>query len=431
MMPAGGEPAALAMRGRAWRLCSRSRESLRVGLRHKQAQRLARCVRASVNAASWHASTPILETRAARVAAHTGRIVSAKSCGPLTCVQNLTLCQKVRAVLQRGPARNHAQGSMRATDYFSKAPSTGRQARLMEDPFLGVRTPQTCLRVMQQNSGAAGPMLRVVGVHTLQKSLRVPKRPLMQSGDAATVRAWLQPFIPPSTARAAPASADNGRTGPDSAPGTRKRHDYGDADAEAELAWASERAERSVEWAHDQAGATAVSPPAVEQPAADVTVLRERGAVLLLYSLAKLSQVKRGWDALAQHAEVQRLLAVLLDHIATMTLKLDAQVCVIADAILQRQTLLVHDAHASRQHLRLPAARPRTKRSSTLASPKLDGTAHYSCRQPRRWRTCNLTTQVAECRALPTRPTRAPRCSCGMAASSQASRLRWSAPTRC
>ena len=169
---------------------------------------------------------------------------------------------------------------------------------MLENPFEHLRTPSACLHAMSLHDANAGPMLRCVGVHALQRTLRAAlKRPIMEAQDGDLVRMWLLPLAP--SAAQPPASQ---RSAPD------MQH------------------EQSSPRDHVDRVAAIQSEPGGPGTTGGVHVLRERASVLLLYALAKLVQTRRGWEALVTHSDVQRLITALLERVAHLTPHLDAQV---------------------------------------------------------------------------------------------------------
>lgn len=169
--------------------------------------------------------------------------------------------------------------------------SSGRSSRVLVNPFQGLREPAACLNVMLQHRFDAGTMSRAVGVHTLQKALHSNARKFgaPSADDLATVSRWLSPLLEPEAAVASTASLAS------------------------KARFSGVKAPR---------GATSAQPQSAD---AAVCQLRDRGAVLLLYSLAKLRQA-RGWMPLLEDETVKGILQLLLQRMEQLTPVLDAQV---------------------------------------------------------------------------------------------------------
>lgn len=166
-------------------------------------------------------------------------------------------------------------------------------------------------------------MQRVVGVHALQKALRhSPKRQPMAQDHGSLLRTWLLPFIAPTS------SAQNNTSDP-----LKTTQDRTKESMCTGVQGGTIESELDAEWAVQPVASEEASPPSRSEAApghfggsAGVGVLRERGAVLLLYSLSKLYQVGRGWETAVTHPDMQGVVEALLDHLSRMTLQLDAQV---------------------------------------------------------------------------------------------------------
>jgi hypothetical protein len=157
-----------------------------------------------------------------------------------------------------------------------------RSSRLLVNPFQGIREPAACLSVMLEHRYDASVMLRAVGVHTLQKAVHSSRRPMQPAPEhITTVSRWLSALLEHE-----PVPASN--------------------------------AEPAAPTASDATSLAPSSAPAVAQ-------LRERGAVLLLYSLAKLRQA-RDWRPLLEDESVRAVLALLLQRLHHLVPSLDAQV---------------------------------------------------------------------------------------------------------
>lgn len=170
---------------------------------------------------------------------------------------------------------------------------------------------------MQQHDHSAAAMLRIVGLHTLQRLLRdAPKRPEMQPADKATLRCWLQPLLP--------AKAQNLPCAPGGI-NIEDPHDGGLRAPAPSSPWDDSRS-RSTTSSHAAPQWDGEEPGSFGRPGG-VSVLRERAAVMLLHTLAKLHQVKRGWNTMVEADEMRALLDALLSRLSTMTKSLDAQVC--------------------------------------------------------------------------------------------------------
>jgi hypothetical protein len=159
---------------------------------------------------------------------------------------------------------------------------------MLFNPFQGIREPAACLTVMLENRFDASTMTRAVGVHTLQKAINTTQqRHHMQPTpeDLSVVSHWLRPLLEPEP----------------KVPG---------------------KATESKPAEHSHA-----SLPVAEAPQREEAVchLRERGAVLLLFSLAKLKQA-RGWRELLEDATVANILQLLLERMQQLTSSMDPQV---------------------------------------------------------------------------------------------------------
>jgi hypothetical protein len=144
----------------------------------------------------------------------------------------------------------------------------------------------------------------------------------MAQDQGSLLRTWLLPFIAPT-----PSAQKNMSHPLEAMPGKRKESiesvfDGHVVEMELDVLWAVQ----------PSAGEQALHPPGSEVAPrhfggrTGIGVLRERGAVLLLYSLAKLYQAGQGWETAVTHPDVQGVIEALLDHISGMTLQLDAQV---------------------------------------------------------------------------------------------------------
>lgn len=172
----------------------------------------------------------------------------------------------------------------------------GRRNRTLPTPFSGLRSPASCLQTMKALAQSEPtPMQRVVAVHALAKAVRRGgQQSHLRQRDADTLAAWLSTFLDPSL------------------PGAG--HDRGQERSNCEL-------QRDACSRGDRSGLSRVA------------VLRERAAVLLLYSLARLHKAGGAWSSFVQQPAVRRLTDELLDHVAGMTSDLDAQVRCLADEL--------------------------------------------------------------------------------------------------
>lgn len=164
----------------------------------------------------------------------------------------------------------------------------GRSSRLFHNPFQGIREIPTCLDVMLENRFDAGLMTRVVGVHTLQKAAlgRRHRNYQVSNENIDLVCRWLSPLQEPEPTK--PATHANERM--------------------------------------DQISEQTLSKSAVARSRESAVLqLRQRGAVMLLYSLAKLQQV-RGWRPLIEKESIQSLIQLIVRRLAQLTTSLDAQV---------------------------------------------------------------------------------------------------------
>lgn len=159
----------------------------------------------------------------------------------------------------------------------------GRSSRMLLNPFQGIREPHACVRVMLENRFEASTMTRAVGLHTLQKAVHSSRNKAKANpDDIATVSRWLSPLLEPEP-----------RMGGTAKP--KSSSEKSQALASAQISEAS------------------------------VCQLRERGAVLLLYSLAKLNQAK-GWRPLLEDECVKSILQLLLQRMEQLACSLDPQV---------------------------------------------------------------------------------------------------------
>lgn len=146
----------------------------------------------------------------------------------------------------------------------------GRSARMLENPFQGLREPRSCLRVMSESASTAGLMQRVVGLHSLQKCVYISSPRIKATPeDLSTVMLWLMPLTLPSPHP----SASNG-------------------------------------------------PP----PRLRLHELRWRGAAMLLYSFASLLTARSGWQHLLDKPGMQDLKASTVTHVTSLVHQLDPQV---------------------------------------------------------------------------------------------------------
>eukprot|EP00892_Ulva_mutabilis_P007199 jgi/Ulvmu1/4851/UM020_0137.1 len=164
------------------------------------------------------------------------------------------------------PLSNQKQASPEPSDKVTAR--HGRGARMLDNPFQGLREPRSCLRIMSEGASTAGLMQRVVGLHSLQKSVYFSSPRFKASPeDLSTVMLWLMPLT-------LPGPRPSGRGQP-------------------------------------------ASPRLYE--------LRWRGASMLLYSFASLLTARSGWQHLLDKPGMQSLQCSTVTHVSSLVHQLDPQ----------------------------------------------------------------------------------------------------------
>jgi hypothetical protein len=159
---------------------------------------------------------------------------------------------------------------------------SGRRARVLWDPFQIIEEPKSCLQVMEEVHFDVTIMTRVKAVHTLQKAVWRNRRHKVTKDDLSRVKWWLGPFLEVQQS------------------------------PEARLI--------------EQEPVEDADPFDAAMSKAAVYQLRNRGITMLLYSIAKLTHAKGGWEELLDDVQVQELLQAAFTRTSEVIHKLDSQV---------------------------------------------------------------------------------------------------------